>query len=64
MVSSVSGDNRTDSPAVAFEVMSDERVEELVASPLLAMVIMFVVSEARVAEPDASMVATARPLSS
>ena len=61
MVSSVSGDISVDSPAVALVVMSDERSEELVASPGEAIVIMAVVREARLAEPEASMVATASP---
>ena len=59
MVSSVSGDIRIDSPAVAFEVMLEERIDELVASPEEAIVIIAVVSEARLADPEASMVATA-----
>ena len=61
MVSSVSGDTRVETPAVAVELMFEVRRAEEVESVLPDIVIMFVVKLARLAEPDASIVATATP---
>ena len=61
MVSSVSGDIRVETPAVALELKDDVSRAEEVASVLPDMVIMFVVKLARLADPEASIVATATP---
>jgi hypothetical protein len=61
MVSSVSGDTRVETPAVAVELMFEVRRAEEVASVLPDIVIMFVVKLARLADPEASIVATATP---
>ena len=62
-MSSVLGEMRVASPAVALVEIPVARSEELVALPAEAIVIMFVVKEARLALPEASMVATGRPCS-
>lgn len=61
MVSSVSGDINEETPAVAVELMLDVRSAEELASLLPDIVIISVVIFERLAEPDASIVATATP---
>ncbi len=61
IVSSVSGDIMVETPAVAPVLIWEARRAEEVASAEPEIVIMPVVTLARLAEPEASIVATATP---